>query len=227
MALLAPLGPSCSRARRMCFPFSDKRTKRQRTRLTHLVLASVHFDHIQAKKTTIIAAAVKSWLESCELHQVDLLGFDLNQGLRAFETALRAAGHKSKLLLCRPSTEVGFLIPPGSQLMPMAITGFRHFGVPNEDLGWRPQDCGSHFFLGLHLRPGQRANERKRTNDAAFVRKKRHKKRRRQVLKDRRRNRPEQQGPQVHAGAAAGSANEMISVSSGSSSGSSGSSGDD
>ncbi len=111
----------------MCFPFSDKRTKRQRTRLTHLVLASVLFDHIQAQKLTIRAVAVKCWLEHNLLKQGDLLGCDLNQGLnvKAFQSELTGCSDGCKFLPCAPSAEVVFLTPPKSQHGELRIQALR------------------------------------------------------------------------------------------------------
>ena len=138
---------------------------------SRLVVASCHLNNQTANhKRGITHQILSSFVETCGLHKVDVVGFDLNQALGRLPSHLMPGTR----IYQRPviSDCVGFWLSASSKLLGEQVSSIRgtyySFFKPDLGLDWR--DVDSHYMAMLHMKWGHGI----RTPEAIVARKQRH-----------------------------------------------------
>jgi hypothetical protein len=126
-----------------------------------LTLASFHLHNTKAKKPVVAQGACTRFLTACKTHGVDIIGYDLNQGVGHFEQVLKGQGGGS--MIKPPSDDcVGFAIPSYSKLIDHSVRS-KYYNLVPGDLTWGPNDAASHWMVTMHCRLVQQTGKRIRS----------------------------------------------------------------
>jgi hypothetical protein len=130
-----------------------------------LTLASFHLHHEKAKKPMVAKDACTRFLIECKTHGVDIIGYDLNQGVSHFEQVLKGQGGGT---MTKPPPEdcVGFAMPSYSKLIHHSVKS-KYYNLLPADLTWGPNDEASHWMVTMHCRLAEHTGKRKRSAASA------------------------------------------------------------
>ena len=121
--------------------------------LQHLVVGSAHLNNsVASEKPGRTRDLLQQLFTQATQSRCDILGVDLNQGLRQLSEQLRLFIQKNnlepvatELLGCRDGDCCGWLIPPGSQFLKLTMQRHGYIPFDHRDLQIRMYDADSHY----------------------------------------------------------------------------------